>query len=260
VHATDWKSVLIAADVQLDRVISGNNQFAAFGYVYAPVDFTQDSGSVPVSFYGISGVVFTSPDGEHWTKGNSLTEDLFLDVAYGNGIYVACGSVGRVWTYTSVDGRVWTPRHNVPGNAYQVEWGNGRFFCGGRLRTIHVHQRLGLGAHDDPGVWFQRGHIWERSFHWAQQHQRRVQSFATISTSPDAANWNTHLLTNFPYVLKLAAGNGAYVALPRNSISDEQKGFVATSSDLQTWTVIDTDAGQELESVGYGDGQFVVVG
>jgi photosystem II stability/assembly factor-like uncharacterized protein len=87
-----------------------------------------------------------------------------------------------------------------------------------------------------------------------------VQSFATISTSPDTANWNRYLLTNFQYVLKLAAGNGAYVALAPQQYVDEQKGRVATSSDLQTWTVVDTDAGQELESVGYGDGQFVGVG
>ena len=71
--------------------------------------------------------VETSIDGKTWTSGGTVfgTETMY-GVAYGNGIWVAVGTNGKI--YTSTNGTSWTSRtSNNTADIYSVAYGNGRF-------------------------------------------------------------------------------------------------------------------------------------
>ncbi|HKX63005.1 MAG TPA: immunoglobulin domain-containing protein, partial [Verrucomicrobiae bacterium] len=128
-NGTAWKSILLPTDGHVERLTWGNGRFVATGYLYASTDFTAYSGSVPFGFWGIVGASFTSTDGERWTA-HPLPEEVFIDLEFGNGTFVGCGSLGRAWVYTSVDGTTWTPQQvQPPYYAYQVVFGSGKFLA-----------------------------------------------------------------------------------------------------------------------------------
>jgi hypothetical protein len=47
---------------------------------------------------GNNGTILTSTNGATWTEGRSGTSDGLLDIAYGNGTFVAVGYVGTILT------------------------------------------------------------------------------------------------------------------------------------------------------------------
>ena len=257
-NGTDWRSVILPMDGHAERVTWGNGRFVATGYVYASTDFTAYVSSVPLYYLGIAGAVFTSVDGEHWTI-EELPGALFFDLTFGNGIFVACGSQPRAWVHTSVDGKTWTPQANGLGNAYQVASGNGIFLAAGSSGVYQSTNGIEWSQVPVPGgmndLTFGNG-----VFLGTSSVVYGTNTVAAIFTSPDGAAWDTHYMTNFTYLFGITAGGGRYVALAPQQYLPEQKGWLAVSSDLEQWTMLDTGAGQELESATYGGGRFVVVG
>jgi hypothetical protein len=64
---------------------------------------------------GEDGAILTSPDGTTWTARNSGADIILLGVAYGNGTFVAVGEEGTL--LTSPDGITWTARNSGAGTA-----------------------------------------------------------------------------------------------------------------------------------------------
>ena len=78
--------------------------------------------------YGYPDAILTSPDGTNWTQIPHASGELFLDVAYGDGQFVAVGS-GDI--LTSPDGINWTNHSGVGQWLYGVTYGNGQFVAVG---------------------------------------------------------------------------------------------------------------------------------
>ena len=83
---------------------------------------------------GEDGIIFTSSDGNTWTKRNSGTSKFLRGVTYGNGLFV---TVGRGTILPSTDGNSWTKR--ISGTSkylYGVTYGKGLFVVVGENGTI----------------------------------------------------------------------------------------------------------------------------
>jgi hypothetical protein len=125
-----WTIQSISTTGFANGVVYGNSLFVAVGGsdVYT---------GIPPMYYDFIPVVYTSPDGLTWTEQTStgITDALFKDVTYGDGLFVATGncSTGGV-VYTSTDGISWA-RQTVPPSLYNLNhaaYGSGLFIitCG----------------------------------------------------------------------------------------------------------------------------------
>ncbi len=151
----NWTQGTLPALVQtgaLNGVTYGNGIFVAAGYshtttphVYTPVALSSSDGinwtqaTLPAqtgALYGVTygnnmfaavgDAVFTSPDGNTWTRRAGKT---FYGVTYGNGMFVAAGAN----IFTSSDGIKWTQRTTSKSKQRltSVTYGNGSFVAVG---------------------------------------------------------------------------------------------------------------------------------
>jgi hypothetical protein len=109
-----WQTYL-----QITGVARGNGIYVAVG---SDMDDYED----PTP----SGVIYTSPDGFTWTPSTVTLPSPVVDVAYGNGIFVAIAQSSPALAYSSEDGKSWTPAE-IPGAGpstnQALAFGNGTF-------------------------------------------------------------------------------------------------------------------------------------
>lgn len=93
------------------------------------------------------GPITTSTDGRNWTTPVYVggTYAIVNDVAYGNGRFVAVGSVyvsgdNKKFSVTSTDGRNWSTPKTIGGSTpvYAIGYGNGKFVAGNLNGEITV--------------------------------------------------------------------------------------------------------------------------
>ena len=81
-----------------------------------------------------NGMLFVSTDGVTWRQTAGAQDVGFLSITFGNGQFVACAAVGTELpifeAWVSKNGVDWA-EHELPGPAYVVGFGNGRFIAGG---------------------------------------------------------------------------------------------------------------------------------
>jgi hypothetical protein len=173
--------------------------------------------------------VLRSSDGTNWLRQtvedkHHPLEHSLVDVAYGNGNFVAVGgsyaysrSVMKV-IYSSKDGVTWTQRleqQSEPLNA--LVWGNGKFVIAGN------------GGH--------------------------------IMSSSDGISWELTRLPTTDDLVSVAHGNGTFVAVggPRSRGNFFTSAIIYSSPDGVNWTKRDAGSGQMLQGVTFGNGTFVAV-
>ena len=266
----------------LEGVTYGNGQFVAVGGYW-----TTTSGANNTTINTWSDVILTSPDGITWTSAalpsgtsgtstnSSVTEAGLYGVTYGNGQFVAVGeylittsgannSTTTTWSdviLTSPDGSTWTSRALPSGTSgtsanssvtdtglYGVTYGKGQF--------------VAVGG----------------SFNYNNNGSNTV-----ILTSPDGITWTSPVLPsgmfgsgiNGAYLVNVIYGNGYFVAPGCYYTANNSSGtwnwtdVIVTSPDGITWTSAalpsgtsgtDSPAINQLDSVAYNSGTFVVVG
>jgi len=201
---------------------------------------------------GSSGKLATSPDGINWTQRTSSFETTaILGVTYGNGLFVAVGGGGKL--ATSPDGINWTQRTSgFETIAIQgVTYGNGLF--------VAVGGGGKLATSPDGINWTQRTSGFETNHIYGVAYSNglfvAVGSSGKLATSPDGISW-TQRTSSFEtnHIRGVAYGNGLFVAVG-------DSGKLATSSDGISWTQrtssFETTA---ILGVTYGNGLFVAVG
>ena len=140
-----------------------------------------------VGYSGNATYILTSPDGITWTQAYPTSGSLLgypIGIAYGGGVFSAVGAYnGTGYAITSADGVTWTPSASagteITGGVADLTYGGGQFVLGGYQ-----------------GSPFPTGVIW---------------------TSPDGAAWTQQSVMGTSAFGPLGYGNGAYVALARNS-------------------------------------------
>lgn len=203
---------------------------------------------------GTNGIL-TSPDGSTWTQRNSPVLANFLSAAYGNGTYVMVGThAGANYVVYSTDGITWTAP-TFPSRQWQaIAYGNGVFAA-----LSYLNGTTGQAMTSPDGItWTSRNTAsnqdWRAICYGGGQFVA-VCTGGTTMTSPDGINWTSHTAAPSQSWISVAYGNGIYVAVA-NVVTSNQ---VMWSSDGITWHLVSLpDAGVQVRSVSYGDGQFVI--
>ncbi|ANY67323.1 hypothetical protein BBD42_13190 [Paenibacillus sp. BIHB 4019] len=149
----------------------------------------------------------TSSNGTNWSlQGSLLGNELFNDVAYGSGIFVAAGYTNKAVIETSVDGVTWTEQ-TLPTNTLTY------------LASVAYinNQFVALGNATD-----NFGNVTELA----------------ILTSNNGINWTNHG-SSYPnltdYVTNVIYDGSKYILLGYDSSTYEM--FTRTSADLMTWSL-----------------------
>jgi len=258
-------SLSLAAGITVQSVLFDGTKFMAYGatqtYAYSYDGVTWTTGSLTYDAGGYtspkltatfinglyllsdnSGYIFTSTDGVSWTRRTNISTGA-IDVAYGNGYYVAIYIGQNVARYSQDSGVTWTAAN--PGtNAYGIAFGAGTFVLTTGTTTYYTSK--------DGTAWT------SRTMPGAGKVVRYVSGrFVAVGTnlcytSPDGINWTSRSVTVTP--ASLTYGNGLLIALPGSGTS------AAYSKDGgTTWAAVtlstDPDAG--YYSNAYGNGRFV---
>jgi hypothetical protein len=165
---------------------------------------------------------WSADGGKNWTTvNNALEAAWWMDVAYGDGKFVAVYQLSSLAYSTpsiaySTDGKTWKTQAGLPTTSFeQVAYGNGRF--------------VAVPDGDDgwKAGWSVNGTTWN------------------AAAIPDAGRlgWNT-----------MAYGDGRFVAF-----SNYTDTYVVYSDDGQTWTRKNRGIAAATWDIAYGNGRFVAV-
>lgn len=200
---------------------------------------------------GDSGKLTTSSDGVNWMPVATGAAHLY-GITYGNGLFVAVGQSGTI--VTSPDGLTWTARSSDFGTSivYGVAYGNGLFVAvgqSGKLCVSHdgitwLPQPSGFGTTQINGV------IATDKLFLAVGHDGKV------AISLNGYDWELQAggfdLTDTLFAA--AYGNDLFIVV--GAVGG--RALTGTSHDGATWTKHTARvASRVLQSVAYGDGQFV---
>jgi hypothetical protein len=254
-NGLDWTTITLEVDCELRTVTWGNGQFVAVGYIYSPVQSTPYSAYVSPYYYGIAGIVMTSPDGLHWTPGAVPLGANLEDLAFGNGVFVLANYDGwHSFVHISTDGRHWTTVNNAGAIAYRVAFGAGRFvaFSGGGVYYASTNgadwSRIIASNYGVRGLTYGNGRFIETSSGY------NGRKYGVMHTSVDGVAWEQYPVTNCYAQMFFGAGGRFF------GICQDTKGSLVTSVDGVSWTAIDTGANQELEAGLHAAGQYFIVG
>ena len=196
--------------------------------------------------------IFLPTDGlaeilDHWQQKTQLPQEHPLRISYGNGLFVAAGESGAL--YTSSDGSAWKERSS---GTYQslrdVTYGSGTFVAVGGGGTILTSA--------DGLTWTLQPSGTGRDLHGVGYGSKTfvaVGDQGTILTSPDGSTWAVGDSGTHQGLKKVAYGSGTFVAVGGN-------GTLLTSPDGAAWTVRNSGTRGHLEGIAYGKRTFVAAG
>lgn len=201
---------------------------------------------------GYAGTVLTSPGGINWTAQSSGTGIHFRGVSYGNGLYVAVGDSGAI--YTSSDGGVnWTARDSeVTDRLYATAYGNPGgsptfVVAGANGRLLISGNGINWGKRTSR---FRGNYIYDVVFAGGQFIA--VGYGGKISTSPNGSSWTARTSGTSEHLYGVAFGNSIFVAVG-------YMGTIISSSDGVTWAAEPSPTTEHFLGIGYG-ARFIAVG
>lgn len=198
---------------------------------------------------GDGGVLLTSPNGTDWTTKSSSTTNLLLGVSSLGGTRVTVGGAGTV--RVSADGTTWENPLAGANNLNSVAWSptNG-YVAVGDASSAYVSSN---------------GVTWTRRSMAASGNAAGVTSAGgafvavgglNVQTSATGSTWNA--ISPAPATKPLSAI--AYSSTLPLYVAVAGEGKYLTSPDGITWTERTSPVNTNLNSVTWGNGQFVIVG
>jgi photosystem II stability/assembly factor-like uncharacterized protein len=207
-----------------------------------------------------------------WHLRATLVDDEVLNgVAWGNGLFVAVGTPGKVMT--SPDGANWTPQTLGSNILWKVEYGNGRFI---------VSNGAWWGSGPDPQLLYlsEDGQHWT-NMAWPVDEIGSIYGLAfangsfyvisasgsMFSSSPDGKHWLRRGFPGLASVSDLVYGDGLYLAvgITHDLLSWDNEPLFLTSANGVDWTGHTRYFSQWQErdvlyATTYQNGVFVAVG
>lgn len=217
------------------------------------------SGSMYVTFGGL-GVprdIYSSSDGDSWTRTQTFDDVVLRDVIWGSGNFIVCGLKGAI--YLSADGETWD-RHFVGDSV--------------SLKSVCYDGSRYLAAASDIVYTSDNGINWTKPtvdptdpepvisrMTWTGTQYVTVgndpdsvgQLVGHVYTSTDAVHWSPHELGRQDYLYDIAWTGSRYIICGRS-------GALLTSTDAHNWEVVASGTEQSLVDIAIGGGKAVVVG
>jgi hypothetical protein len=243
-----WTSRYTGTQEALQAMAFGNGRFVTVG--------TDCPGCSDAS-----SVVLTSTDAVHWEQRSLGTSEL-LDVAYGNGQFLAVGDGGRV--LNSVDGVNWTAQDTGTSSLFhKIAYGAGQFVVLGFFGAI-VTSTDGVNwvARQSDSTDRQNRSSYQGIAYGNGQFvvvggKRTIVDLDVVTstesiilTSGDGVNWIQRQSPTTNVLSAVAFGGGQFAALSGRG--------VVSASDGVNWTL--HPSGLYGSAIAYGSGHFVVAG
>ena len=194
-----------------------------FSYIFAGCSNNVNPGKFVAVPDNSSDMVY-SEDGLNWKTGQiGVPYDIWGDVYYGNGLFVAVGGeiTGGKAAY-STNGNNWHVDTQLITGAWKVCYGNGKF--------------IALGTFGSSALW---------------------------AFSPNGKEWSSGQFSEAEFAGRIfksiCYGNGKFVAVGTSSGGDNYA-ITASSTDGKNWTLVISPNKATWHSVCYGKGRFVAVG
>ena len=184
---------------------------------------------------------------DHWQLKTPLPQWHSIRISYGNGIFVAVGEPGAL--YTSSDGETWTWRSSRTGQSLRdVSYGGGTFVAVGEGGTILSSPDgvIWTGCNSGTGYDLNGVSYGEGTF-------VAVGDGGAILASSDGLTWAARDSGTHQGLNKIAFGKDTFVAAGRN-------GTLLASADGAVWTLQSSGTHGHLDGIAYGKDTFVAVG
>jgi hypothetical protein len=201
---------------------------------------------------GERGAAVVSTDGTDWVLNRVKGQPTLTSIAYGNGVFV---SVAQGTILSSIDGVTWAARLNRRPSWIEfrtVHFGNGRFVAAGDSKIFTSTD----GVNWAPATLPTHQSPMLRAIAFGNGMFVAISEFFSgtrVWTSADGVTWSPVASAPGQEIEDLTFDNGLFVA-----VGDE--GTVYTSTDGTDWTSRDSDVSNRLIDVTYGNGRFVAVG
>jgi hypothetical protein len=248
---------------QLRAVAYGNGTYVMAGD-YDDTSVTPSAGSA---------LFLTSPDGSTWTAQPAMNNIEIVDIAFGNGLFVAVGSTpGKTHTsgvvLTSGDGVHWTQQNSFDIEFNSVVYGDGTFV----LIGYNGNYTSTDGVNWTPIPKQYAGALYEYSQLLYTGSVFADFNETQFASSPNGAVWQTEdmgvidwskYLNIFPNIGVTGAvyGDSRYMAVGTyypNTAGENSYPIVITSPDGVQWTMM--KASCQLDKITFGNGAFVATG
>lgn len=209
-----------------------------------------------ISSTGTGNQIMTSPDGYNWTSRSTINSRQYLNIGFGNGVFLGLpyntsgGTLDSV--LRSTDGVTWTKvsTGTTAKYLYGVCYGNGRFVITGYGVSIYstdgglTWTNATMPVNDTyNGVCYGNGKF------------VAVKGNNKVATSTDGSTWtDVTSPTSGSTWLDVIYANGLYVAVGTGSSNN-----LMTSPDGNTWT-LQTVTNIGMRTIRFGNGVFVIAG
>jgi hypothetical protein len=198
-------------------------------------------GSVFMVGYGLAEPI------DQWHGRNLFPQGSPLRIYYGNGLFLAVGEFGAI--YTSDDGTDWTWR--ASGTSlflYDAAYGDGTFVAVGGSGTVLTSSDGIAWISQNPGIsGLLSGITYGRDYFVAVGDQ------GLILTSPNGAAWTVRNSGTHQGLKKVVFANNTFVAVGTG-------GVILTSTNGITWNGAASQFTGDLEGITYGNNTFAAVG
>jgi len=207
---------------------------------------------------GSVGVIMSSNDGIHWVKRDKAVMFDFCNIIWQDNRFIAAGS-NRAHIFTSEDGKTWNiERVEAAGLLSAIAWN-------GQKHVIQGSWGIILTSTD--GVNWELYNMGDKicysSMVWDGEKFVAVGDEGLISTSSDGLHWierNSGLEDDF---WSIAWNGELFVAVGSSNLGmNSNRRIILTSPDGINWTktLLEIDQKSGFNSVIWGGGQFVAVG
>jgi photosystem II stability/assembly factor-like uncharacterized protein len=197
---------------------------------------------------GFVGTLFTSTDAEDWQPHDSHTRARLDGVAYGNGRFVVVGEDGAILNSTD-NGASWNAGSaGVTPNLKDVIFDGARFVAGGNDGVLLTSPDGITWVNHRRGITEDLyGIIYTNGLFVAVGYD------GTILTSGNGVSWTSQTAPNSRDLHAITYAGGQFVVVGK-------KGAVLTSPDAVHWNNRPTPTTNYLQRVAYGNGRYVAVG
>ncbi len=184
---------------------------------------------------GSKGFIGVSQDLQNWKRAE-CPQGAYLNVAYGNGVYVAGGlglSGNNRGLVYSKDALHWSIVENNGAKDYScVSWGNGVFVA------VGTNEKFPYVTFSENGeIWSKISFGYDTDFYDIVKSKEMMISVGTngaLYRSKDGNSWTKVELPVSNTIYTIAAGNGRYVAYAKGSMLTSINGIQWTSTTIDT--------------------------
>lgn len=261
----DWSFYRLPASINFNEVAFGNGRYVAVGSSSVVVSSDGLQWTVALNLTGerAESVAFaggrfflisrtrllSSTDGTTWTPVTlpQLGYRNLLHLAFGNGIYVAVGAFGSVWT--SANGQDWVPRATeIGGELENIKFAGGTF--------IAVGSGGALWTSTDGISWKERDSETSNRLHGTAFGNGKfiaVGNRGRVISSSKGSNWKKEDSGQPNRLESVAFAAGLFVAVGED-------GVILTSTDGTTWAPVHPGPTRDLDGLITDSQRLIIVG